>query len=291
MSTDPEGPRLGVVVPAHDEEAVIAASLDHLFHAAREAGVGLEVVVVPNGCSDRTAQVAASVPGAHVVELHGPGKPAALNAGDEACETFPRIYLDADVQLDARAVAGLAAALATDEPVVAAPRIHFDTTGVSLGVRAFYRIFARLPYATDDLVGLGVYGLSAAGRARFDVFPDLQADDLFVQRLFPPEERVVVDGRCTVAVPRDLRNLVKVRTRVARGNRELSHAADDERFASSSGSTMRALIDLVRSRPSLAPSAVVYLGIGVAARVRARRVPQTWDRDDSTRGPAPSARA
>lgn len=277
-------PRASVVVPAHDEESLIRASLTSLLDTAQRAGVDLDVVVVPNGCTDRTAEVAASVEGVTVVDLPTPGKHAALNAGDEAAAHFPRIYLDADVRLDAEALTSLVAALDTDRAVVAAPSIHFDTGRASLGVRTFYRVFERLPYATDDLVGLGVYGLSRAGRARFEQFPQLTADDLFIQRLFDTDERLVVPGRCTVSVPRDLANLVKVRTRVARGNRELSDSAiDDDRFAETSTSTAKALVDLVRAEPRLAPSAALYLGVGVLARLRARLRPDTWDRDESTR--------
>ena len=40
-------------------------------------------------------------------------------------------------------------------------------------VRAFYRVFKELPYVRDGLIGLGVYGISEMGRARFDQFPEL----------------------------------------------------------------------------------------------------------------------
>ena len=78
---DPAPPRTcppcSVVVPAHDEAAVIADRLGHLTGAL---GPDVELVVVANGCSDRTAEVARTVPGVRVVELPVAAKAAALNA-------------------------------------------------------------------------------------------------------------------------------------------------------------------------------------------------------------------
>ena len=86
-------PRLSIVVPAHDE-AVIGRLLGAL---ADGRSPGDELVVVCNGCTDRTAEVARGFPDVHVEELPSGGKPAALNAGDRCVSTFPRFYVDADV--------------------------------------------------------------------------------------------------------------------------------------------------------------------------------------------------
>lgn len=279
-----------VVIPAYDEAAVIDRCLDAL------QGHDVFVVVVPNGCHDDTAAIARRR-GVEVVELAEGNKRAALNAGDAAVVAaghgdLPRIYLDADITMSGATLDALVAAISTDRAVAAAPRVHFDTREASPAVQAFYEVYAELPYVRSDMIGLGVYGLSPAGRARFGEFPDVLGDDLFVQRLFGPDERVVVDGTFTVSVPRDLRSLLKVRTRVARGNAELRELhSDDERFASSSGSTMGALRDLVRRDPRTAPAAGLYLGHTALARVLARRdTARTWGRDDSTRTPAATPR-
>src|SRR3954453_3171433 len=87
-----------VVIPAHDEASVIGRCLRALL-AGAEPGE-LEVIVVCNGCHDDTAAVArAHAPDAVVLELPAPSKPAALNAGDAEATRFPRIYLDADVEV------------------------------------------------------------------------------------------------------------------------------------------------------------------------------------------------
>ena len=152
-----------MVLPAHDEETVLRAALS--FVSGLEPGEA-EVVVVANGCRDRTVDIARSVPGVLVVELPEGNKAAALNAGDAATSAFPRIYLDADVRLDVDAVRRLAEVPSVPAPVVAAPRVDFRTEGRPWPVRAFYDTYRRLPYTTEGLVGLGVYALSEQGRRR-----------------------------------------------------------------------------------------------------------------------------
>lgn len=276
-----------VVIPAHDEARVIDRCLQAL-HAIAPPGEStpLDVVVVANGCSDDTAHVARRHPGVTVLDLPTGSKRLALNAGDAVATAFPRIYLDADIVLDPAALAGLVAGLSTPEPVVASPHLRFVTQGATWPVRAFYATYARLPYVADGLIGLGVYGLSRAGRDRFGDFPDVAGDDLFVQRLFAPSERLITPGEFHVRVPRDLGNLVKVRTRVARGTAELAAAAlaEEGDFSRTRGRTARALARLVRTEPHLAPAAAVYVAVGLAAHARARRPDTaTWQRDDSTR--------
>ena len=273
-----------IVIPAHNEEPVIDRCLDTLARSAEEFDLDLDVIVVANGCTDRTVEVAGRHPGVRVIDEPTPSKRHSLNVGDRAARGFPRIYLDADVDVEPDALAALIEALDTPLPRTAAPTIRFDLTGASGAVRAFYRVFEQLPYTQEHLVGLGVYGMSRSGRERFGEFPDLIADDLFIQRLFGPDERLAVPGHFTVRVPRDLRNLVKVRTRVARGNAQVAALpATDDRFESSTGSTLRALRGLaVRRRPDVAGVAA-YVGVTVAARLQARRSRDVWERDDSSR--------
>lgn len=280
--------RASIVIPAYNEGRILARCLDALGVLAPPEGgpIPLDVVVAANGCSDDTVSVARGYPGVTILDIPTPSKCVALNAGDDAASAFPRIYLDADIVLDEQALAGMVDALTTDRPAVASPHVHFATADSTWPVRAFYDAYTRLPYVTNGLIGLGVYGLSAAGRARFGRFPDIQGDDLFVQRLFADDERLTTPGRFHVQAPRDLTNLVKVRTRVARGTVELARAplGDAGDFSQTSAETARALGRLALGRPRLAPAAATYAAVTLAARLRARRShTATWQRDDSTR--------
>jgi glycosyltransferase involved in cell wall biosynthesis len=284
-----------VVIPAHNESGVLSATLRRLADDARSHA--LEVAVVANACSDDTAEIARAfagdLPGLTVIETDTPGKANALTLGDRAVSAFPRIYLDADILLSPEALDGMVSGLALDAPAAGSPSIVFDLDGADRWVRAYYRIFERLPYVTDDLVGLGVYGLSVQGRARFGDFPDVLGDDLYIQRLFTPEERVRTRGSFSVRTPRAWRELVKVRTRVERGNAQLAAAPAPRTsagFERTSGSSMKALARSVATEPGLLPAAAVYVATTIVARARARFGDnRAWGRDESSRQPAPAA--
>ncbi|MEJ5866158.1 glycosyltransferase [Pseudokineococcus sp. 5B2Z-1] len=272
--------RFSVVIPAHQEERVVGRCLDGFVH---DLGDAAEVVVVANGCTDRTAAVARERPGVRVLELEEGSKRLALDAGDAASTTFPRIYLDADVVVGAPALRAVADALSGARPRVAAPRVRFRVGGRPWAVRAFYAAYARIPYTTDGLVGLGLYGVSESGRRRFGAFPPVTSDDLFVQRTFAPEERVVLtDHVFEVETPRTLRSLLAVRTRTAQGNAELA-GSGEVAHATSTGETVRSLLSDVRRDPRTLPSTSVYVMVVALARLRARRGPATWHRDETTR--------
>ncbi|QQS01228.1 MAG: glycosyltransferase [Austwickia sp.] len=285
-------PYASVVIPAYNEGQVIGRCLAAL--ASEEVGP-LEIVVAANGCTDDTVAAARAFPGVTVLDLPTPGKIGALNAADEVASTYPRIYLDADIELGQGALRALIDALSTDQPRCAAPQLAFDLDGCSYPVRAFHEAFLALPAMSQTLVGRGVYGVSRAGRARWGAFPQVQNDDKFVGRLFAPDEHVAVAGLSIVRAPRTLPDLIAVRTRVARGNAQLASAEHGELgvadagaadFSASTAGTTRALARLAASTPRLWPALAAYTGVTAAARLRARRTASatsTWDRDGSTR--------
>lgn len=274
--------QMSVVVPAHDEERVLTRCLDSVYSSFGPHEV--QVVVVANGCTDRTADVARAHPGRPIVlELEQGSKHAALNAGDAVLQAFPRAYVDADVQLGEGALRAVARALISGADV-AAPRPVFDLEGRPYVVRAFYETWQRLPFLSEAPVGNGVYVLSARGRARFERFPDVTADDLFVLRLFEVHERAVPkDAIFVVSTPRRLRYLLRVRRRVYLGNAELADRLPDAAPRTGAAPAGR-LLALVRGPRDLVPVAV-YGAVSIIARVQAARGPRDrpWERDDSTR--------
>ncbi|MDT3443502.1 MULTISPECIES: glycosyltransferase [unclassified Pseudofrankia] len=211
-----------VIIPAHNEAAVIERCLTALRTGAPPGA--LEIVVVCNGCTDATAQLARSA-SVTVLETPQPGKARALNLGDEMVSAFPRFYVDADVEVTGHALMAVAAALRDGRCLAAAPRVVIDPTGTSRLVRGYHRIWSRLPYVTADHIGSGVVGLSEAGRARFVSFPAAIADDYFLYALFVPgERRTVSDVTFTVFPARTTRDLVRRKTRVFAGNIEMRRA-------------------------------------------------------------------
>ena len=283
----PSGPgtatTASVVIAAHNEADVIEQNLRTLLSGAP---VPLDVTVVANGCTDDTARIARSVPGVRVIELPTAGKAAALNAGDAAAVGFPRIYLDADVRLSGADLGALLAALDTHPAAV--PRRQLVLSGRSLPVRAYYAINSRLPAFRGALYGRGVVALSAAGRARFTEFPDLFADDLFLDSLFAAEEKQeVATVASRVATPRHTRDLVRRLTRVRAGNAALRRAVAgtaDRPVRVRPPARLSWLRDVVLPRPWLAPAALCYVAITLTASLRARHGGQAgWGRDESSR--------
>jgi hypothetical protein len=130
-----------------------------------------------------------------------------------------------------------------------------------------------------------VYGLSAAGRARFTEFPDLTADDLWTDQLFAIDEIEIVDcAPVTVTAPRYTRDLLAVLRRTYRGKAE--HRTSRAGAARGTGpDTARDVGRLARSSPAGLVDAATYTGLVVAARVgyRVPRPRRSWERDDSSR--------
>ena len=89
-------PTVSIIIPAHNEANVIDHCLSGLL-ADSEPGE-FDIVVVCNGCSDETAKIAASFGSrVRVFDLITASKVAALNFGDQAARTYPRVYLDSDL--------------------------------------------------------------------------------------------------------------------------------------------------------------------------------------------------
>jgi len=96
-----ETPVLSVIIPAWNEEDGIAAIMERVLDvgpALQEAGVGeLELIVVDDGSSDRTAQVVQSCHGARLLcHETNRGYGAALKTGFHAARGDLLAFLDAD---------------------------------------------------------------------------------------------------------------------------------------------------------------------------------------------------
>jgi hypothetical protein len=275
-----------VIIPAHNEERVIARTLNTLL-AGAEAG-GVEVIVVCNGCTDRTAAVVReSGYAVRVIETEVASKVHALNLGDAAVSGFPRIYMDADVYLSWESVRALALRLEVGDVLAASPGVRMDFSACSWAVRAFYRVDRALPSAKETIGGSGVYALSEVGRKRFDVFPEVTGDDAFVRRLFKPGERCAVEGSVsTVVPPKHLWGVIQIKTRSHFGNDELRRLYPD-RVANAGPGNGAALVKLAL-RPWWWSRLAVYGVVKIVARFRAKRRMRTrgkseWERDETSR--------
>lgn len=277
--------RGSVIIPAYNEAAVIARTLGPLSHAAVDGFIDL--IVVCNGCTDETADVARSVPGAQVLELEQGSKPAALNAGDGAAVLWPRLYLDADVQISAESVVGVLDRLAQDDVFAASPDSRYDSRGATALVRSYYRAKDRISQHKSTMWSAGAYGLNERGHARLGEFPVVTGDDLYVDSLFDADEKVIVPTDPSVRMtPANAASLLSILRRHHRGVSELtaSGIAADIEVRDTGLSTATAVITSVRGLRSAVDS-LVYLAMAIAAR-RGYRRSERWERDESTRAGA-----
>ncbi len=275
--------RATLLIPAHNEAAVIGKTLRSL--ASGVLRNDFRIVVIANGCSDATAQVARSVlPQALVLETDTLGKCNALNLGfNEADRDKPIVCLDADISVTAETVTALVEAVWTDGAYAACATMHAETTNASLWVRSYYKGWQTNPYFNHGKFG-GLFALSPRAAARVFPLPLITADDEFVRRSFKPSEVVhVPDCQFTARAPKTLASLLKVRQRSLRGAREVSELG----FSNPEKGSVGIVLRRAASTPSLAFPVFVYAAINAWVRVSMSCSRQTgfhqWERDLTTR--------
>ena len=273
-----------VVIPACNE----AAGIERTLRSLLVDGIpDLEIVVVVNASSDRTAEIASDVdPGVTVIEIPTPGKSNALNVGEDAVGTFPRVFLDADVRLEPGTLTAIIEAASESHPIVA-PELAYDEAGCSLAVRLYNRTERFHDYFGRGAPNAsGCYAVSTAGRSRWEAFPDVISDDGFVENHFAPgESRTVVGHRAVVRPPRDLSSLITVRARIRRGMIQLARRFP--RLVGKHPSQVGGVLRRMLWRPWTWASLLLYCFVRACEHLLARRQiargEEGWGRDETSR--------
>jgi len=282
-----------IVIPAHNE----ANGIERCLRAVLGDGVpGLVVVVVANACKDDTAARARAFGGCvHVIDTPQGGKTNAMNLGERhlrehGLDRFPRLFLDGDIELAPRSLAALFAATEGSGARVVAARPDFDTDGCSVLVRLYYDAERFNPYhLTGAPNGSGTYCVNAEGRARWAEFPEVLADDGFVERQFSGLERQTVPGaRARVRVPRTIAALRRVAARVRLGTAELDRIAPLRADQLAAGGTFAAVFRSLAPNPLRWPALAVWTWLKVLERLESRKVASKrgidrWQQDASSR--------
>ncbi|KAE9630576.1 glycosyltransferase family 2 protein [Parasedimentitalea maritima] len=209
---------VSVLIPAHNEAGYIAACLDALFASdPLPNGMSGEVLVLANGCTDNTAEIARSISPAagwimQVLEIAEGGKLNALNTGDATAKGDVLIYLDADVVVEPALIQQIATALAGDGPLYGSGRPVVAPARTPL-TRAYGRFWQKLPFVSQGVPGFGLFAMNRAGRLRWGNWPDIISDDTFARLSFSPSERISLPARYHWPMVEGLENLVRVRRR------------------------------------------------------------------------------
>ena len=223
---------ISVVIPAHNEENYLGACLSAVLASGPVMQDGepvrVQVIVVANACTDRTAELARAYRPTFdlrgwellVLNVAEGGKPNALNVAETRAWGKVRIYLDADITVGPALLQLTWDALQDARPRYASGQMQIAEAS-TFASRAYREIYRRVPFQTQTIPGAGYFAVNAAGRARWGRFPDIIADDLFVRLQFDQSERVMVGDSFRWELTEGFRDLIRVRKRQDRGTREL----------------------------------------------------------------------
>lgn len=95
-------PACSIVIPAHNEEEIIGATIESIRTTLRESGRDWQIVVVDDGSSDATFEKAKSALGGQGLILRLSvcrGKAGAIVEGVQACSTEFLLFTDADLSV------------------------------------------------------------------------------------------------------------------------------------------------------------------------------------------------
>jgi glycosyltransferase involved in cell wall biosynthesis len=115
---------LSFIIPAHNEEALIASTIRAIRTATDGLAAPVEIIVVDDASTDRTAAIAAAE-GARVVPAQVRQIAAARNAGAAVARGSIFVFVDADTIVGAAVVRALVAAMAAGA-VGGGAAIQFD---------------------------------------------------------------------------------------------------------------------------------------------------------------------
>lgn len=219
---------VSVLIPAHNEVSYLPACLDALLASDTQACI--EVIVIANGCTDNTAQIAKDYAaqaevkgwGWTVLDLAQGGKLNAWNAGEERAQGETLIYLDADVLVSPSLIGQIAEALDTYAPRYASGRPNVTVSGGDALTRHYTRFWLTTPFMVHGVPGFGVFAMNRQARARWGDWPDIISDDTFARLHFTPEERLSVPASYEWPMIEGFKRLVQVRRRQDLGVAEIA---------------------------------------------------------------------
>lgn len=88
--------RISVIIPAHNEEKLIAKTIRSIKKQTHD---NVEIIVVVNGCTDRTEEIAQKE-GAKIIMLHEANVSLARNEGARRAEGEILAFIDADTTME-----------------------------------------------------------------------------------------------------------------------------------------------------------------------------------------------
>jgi glycosyltransferase involved in cell wall biosynthesis len=154
--------KFSFVIPAHNEEALLGSTIDALQRSADDAGIAYELIVVNDGSTDRTAEIAAQR-GGRVVSVNLRKISAVRNAGAREAIGDVLVFVDADTLVPAAVIAGAVQAL-REGAIGGGARVVLESN-VPLWGRAFANLVIRLYQCTGYAGGCFLFARREAFEA------------------------------------------------------------------------------------------------------------------------------
>jgi len=173
-------PRWSVVIPAFNEAARLPRYLDEVVSYLGTCGEPWEVLVVDDGSTDATAEVARAMSARHaqvrlVRQPTNAGKGAAVRTGMLAARGAWRLFADADGATPIAELKRLEAALSGGADVAIGSRV-LSAPGIVVRARRHRVLAGRIFNVLAEWLGLAGIQDSQCG---FKAFTAAAADDLF----------------------------------------------------------------------------------------------------------------
>ena len=161
----PNPPELSIVLPAKNEQAAVGQTVEKILRAWPEA----EVIVVNDGSSDNTAQVAAAAGARVISQPYSMGNGAAIKTGARAARGAVIVFMDADGQHDPAHIQALLSKLHEGYDMVVGARDASGQASKHRGLaNAFYNKLAS--WMTDHRIDDLTSGFRAVRADKFREF-------------------------------------------------------------------------------------------------------------------------
>jgi len=210
-----------IIIPAHNEENNIYRVLNALEPNKNKSN--FTIIVVCNACTDNTANVIKkNFTSVVCIETEIASKSLAIRHAETLDVSFPRMYLDADIELTGQEAMKIIKSSKDHPDKISMPTSRVNFTNVNIFVRLYYQYWYQTSYVRKLGYGCGVYVLSKRGRNKFGIWPDLISDDGFVRQFFSVQEvNLIHNSHVKVNAPKDLWSLIKIKIRSKYGSLQL----------------------------------------------------------------------
>lgn len=269
-------PAFNVIIPVYNEAIKLRKTAPILKTAL--TGLCAHVIYVLNATTDDSSLVIRNVFGhtAHIINLPIASKTGALRAADSVSTHTLRVYLDADIIVEAHTFSALLKPLIDGHADLTSARLIADISqchGLALRIsRVWADQLSRRHDAFMCCTAINETGLQQRGP-----WPDIFADDDWARNRIHPSRRMIIEtAKAYMSPPQDIKNWLKVRVRWIRGSKELKRISTKENYTS---------VTSVKPKGSLLDLTVYYV-IRLAAEPLVYLQKNThdyWGTDNSTR--------